>query len=142
MGPDRRHGPDDDTARRRANSREPTACYAVYRMADALQATAPIFMRITYGSGNFGTGTPVPAFWVTLGTGSNGAGVITGIFYNGAVEPQLDGQRVVERDVGCATRTARPTSIACTLLMFVRAGCGRLHVLLARAHEGRNRRHE
>jgi hypothetical protein len=57
--------------------------YCVYRMADALQATAPIFMRIAYGSGNFGTGTPVPAFWVTLGTGSNGAGVITGIFFNG-----------------------------------------------------------
>jgi hypothetical protein len=96
-------------------------CYAVYRMADALQATAPIFMKITYGSGNFGTGTPVPSFWVTLGTGSNGAGVITGIFYNGASNLN-----------STVTASSNATSLCNSygsadvdrvhLLMFVRAG--------------------
>jgi hypothetical protein len=49
--------------------------YRVYRMADALQATSPVFMRIDYGSGS---GANIPAVWITLGTGSNGTGTITG----------------------------------------------------------------
>jgi hypothetical protein len=51
--------------------------YRVYRMADALQATAPCFMRLDFGGGGAGI---LPAIWVTIGTGSNGAGTITGVF--------------------------------------------------------------
>lgn len=54
--------------------------YRVYRMADTLQGTSPVFMRIDFGS----TATiNNPGFWVTIGTGSDGAGTITGIVWNG-----------------------------------------------------------
>jgi hypothetical protein len=54
--------------------------FRIYKMSDALQATAPVFMRVDYGGAN---GPNVPGIWITIGTGSNGAGVITGILYNG-----------------------------------------------------------
>jgi hypothetical protein len=57
------------------------AGYRIYRMNDPLQATYPVFMRIDYGGGtNVGNS---PGIWVTIGTGSNGAGTITGILWNG-----------------------------------------------------------
>jgi hypothetical protein len=50
--------------------------YEVWRMADALQAQAPVFMKIEYGASNaYSTG---PGVWITLGTGSNGSGALTG----------------------------------------------------------------
>lgn len=54
--------------------------YRIYRMADSLQATFPVFMRIDFGSS---ANVASPAFWVTIGTGSNGSGTITGILWNG-----------------------------------------------------------
>jgi hypothetical protein len=54
--------------------------YRVYHMADTLQSTSPVYMRIDYGSAGAANN---PAFWVTIGTGSNGAGTITGIAFNG-----------------------------------------------------------
>jgi hypothetical protein len=48
--------------------------YEVWRFNDALHATAPLFVKFEYGSG--GTAV-VPAVWVTLGKGSDGAGAIT-----------------------------------------------------------------
>jgi len=54
--------------------------YRVYQMNDALQATVPVFMRIDFGSSS-GTAA-APAIWVTVGTGSNGSGTITGIMMN------------------------------------------------------------
>ena len=54
--------------------------YRVYRMNDALQATAPVFMRIDFGSGS-GSATYV-YMWVTIGTGTDGAGNITGLLVN------------------------------------------------------------
>lgn len=50
--------------------------YEVFRFNDALQATAPVFIKLEYGSGN---ATANPAIWVSLGAGSNGAGSLTGI---------------------------------------------------------------
>jgi hypothetical protein len=52
--------------------------YVIYRMDDALQATAPVFIRIDFGSGpgainNMG-------MWLTVGGGSDGAGVITPVW--------------------------------------------------------------
>jgi len=50
--------------------------YRVYRMNDSLQATSPIFVRIDFGSGG---AVSVFAIWITIGTGSNGSGTITGV---------------------------------------------------------------
>lgn len=52
--------------------------YRVYRMADTLQATKPIYMRIDYGSG---TAANTPAMWPTIGTGTDGAGNVTGTIF-------------------------------------------------------------
>jgi hypothetical protein len=49
--------------------------YKVYTMADALNATHPVVMRLDFGWG--GT-TATPALMVQIGTGSDGAGTITG----------------------------------------------------------------
>lgn len=54
--------------------------YRIYRMADALQATSPFYMRVDYGSGG---ATGNPGLWLTIGTGSDGSGNITGILWNG-----------------------------------------------------------
>jgi hypothetical protein len=50
--------------------------YEVWRFNDALQATAPIYVKIEYGSAT--SSFTAPGVWVTVGTGSNGAGTITG----------------------------------------------------------------
>lgn len=47
----------------------------VWRLNDALQATAPLFILIEYGADRV---LGCPAIWITLGRGSNGAGSITG----------------------------------------------------------------
>jgi hypothetical protein len=58
--------------------------YEIWSFNDSLQATAPIFIKIEYGNvstqsgavrGDIGT-------WVTVGTGSNGAGTITGVIFS------------------------------------------------------------
>jgi hypothetical protein len=49
--------------------------YEIWRFNDALQATKPVFIRIDYGSGQV---TSAPGLWVTVGTGTNGAGTLTG----------------------------------------------------------------
>lgn len=53
-----------------------SAGYEIWRLNDSLQATAPVFFKFEFGSGN-PVGTP--AMWVTVGTGTDGAGTITGI---------------------------------------------------------------
>lgn len=50
--------------------------YQVWRMGDTLQSTAPVFMKFEIGSG---TALNNPSIWLTIGTGSDGAGAITGI---------------------------------------------------------------
>jgi hypothetical protein len=49
--------------------------YEVWRMNDALQSTAPVFMKIEYGSGE---AAAYPAVWITYGTAQNGSGTLTG----------------------------------------------------------------
>jgi hypothetical protein len=51
------------------------AGFEVWRMNDALQATAPVFFRIGYGTNS---GTTGPRIQVTVGTGTDGAGTLTG----------------------------------------------------------------
>src|SRR5262245_52043536 len=50
--------------------------YEIWRMADSLQATFPVFMKLEYGSGASSANNP--QIWITLGTGSNGSGTLTG----------------------------------------------------------------
>jgi hypothetical protein len=56
------------------------AGYEVYAFNDALQSSAPIYLRIEYGMGA-ANGAGYPGIWVTLGSATNGAGTITGITY-------------------------------------------------------------
>jgi hypothetical protein len=51
-----------------------TTVYEIWNMADTLQATSPVFLKIEYGTG---TTTAIPALFLTMGTGSNGAGTLT-----------------------------------------------------------------
>lgn len=50
--------------------------HEIWQFDDALQATAPIFVKIEYGAR---VATEFPEMWVTLGRGSDGVGNITGI---------------------------------------------------------------
>lgn len=53
--------------------------FRVYKTNDGL---TQVYMRIDYGS-NGGGGSGGIGLWITLGTGSDGAGTLTGIFFNG-----------------------------------------------------------
>jgi hypothetical protein len=48
--------------------------YEIWRFADTLQATKPIFIKVEYGAGG---NTQTPQMWVTVGTGTDGAGTLT-----------------------------------------------------------------
>lgn len=50
--------------------------YEIWRFADGEQATAPIFFKVEYGSG--ASSITRPSMWITMGSGSNGAGTLTG----------------------------------------------------------------
>lgn len=50
------------------------AGYEIWRFNDALQATAPIYIRFDYGTHSAAT---APRIQITVGVGTNGAGVIT-----------------------------------------------------------------
>jgi len=52
-----------------------TPYYSIWRFNDTLQATAPIFIRLEFGTG---ATTNRPRFRVQVGTGTNGAGTLTG----------------------------------------------------------------
>jgi hypothetical protein len=51
--------------------------WQMWHMNDSLEASYPVFMKIEFGSGS---GATYPAIWITLGTGSDGSGNVTGIF--------------------------------------------------------------
>lgn len=53
--------------------------YQIWRMADGLQATVPCFVKIEYASGNGSVAST--QIFATIGTGSDGVGNITGIFF-------------------------------------------------------------
>lgn len=50
--------------------------FKVYRFADALQSSSPIFIKANFGSGD--TGANSPAIWLTIGTQHDGAGSLSG----------------------------------------------------------------
>lgn len=49
--------------------------YIIIRMADTLQATAPVYLKMEFGSGSAAN---TPQITITFGTGSNGTGTLTG----------------------------------------------------------------
>lgn len=49
--------------------------YEIYRFSDALQSTMPCYIKFEYGSGQAAAS---PTIWITVGTGSDGAGNLTG----------------------------------------------------------------
>lgn len=51
------------------------AGYEIYRFTDTLQTSFPIYFRIDYGTANVASGV-CPGTWMTVGTGSDGAGNI------------------------------------------------------------------
>lgn len=52
------------------------AGYRVYSLNDALAGVAPVLLKYEWGRGG---STTAPAAWFTVGTGSDGAGAITGV---------------------------------------------------------------
>lgn len=52
-----------------------TAGYEIWRFNDAQQSTSPIFFKIDYGTGS---ATGSPRWAITVGTGSDGSGTLTG----------------------------------------------------------------
>jgi hypothetical protein len=52
------------------------AGYWIFRFNDSRQATSPIFIKLEVGSS---PSSNQPGFWLTVGTGSDGAGALTGV---------------------------------------------------------------
>lgn len=57
--------------------------YEIYRFSDTLQSTKPVFIKLEYGASSYSTSGGSnywawPVLWVTVGTGTNGAGTLTG----------------------------------------------------------------
>lgn len=62
--------------------------YIIVRMNDSLQATKPVYVRIDFGSGSAAN---LPGVWLTIGTGSDGAGTISGAVFSPGVAPDVSG---------------------------------------------------
>jgi hypothetical protein len=52
------------------------AGYTIWRFSDTLQSTSPIFLKLEFGSGSF---TNYPQMWVSISTGTNGAGTLNNL---------------------------------------------------------------
>jgi hypothetical protein len=50
--------------------------YAIFRFNDTLQSSSPIYLRLDFGNGS---ALSNPAVWLTVGTSTNGAGVLGGV---------------------------------------------------------------
>lgn len=92
--------------------------YRIYKMADTLQATAPVFMRLDYGSSNVAGALGV---WVTIGSGSDGAGNITGVVFNGGSTTPPTVASLSTATSACDSYGSSDTNRV-HVLMFVRAG--------------------
>lgn len=106
------------------------AGYDIFRMADSLQATAPFFLKIEYGIGN--TGTNTFGWWPTVGTGTNGAGTLTG---NISTRPSSG--LMTTGDVGnlrTSTFAGAPNRLVIVLFENHPAGTGTMALVLERSH--------
>lgn len=55
--------------------------YEIWRFDDTLQATRPVYLKIEYGAGGASVAGAAPGLFLTVGSGTNGAGTITGYAY-------------------------------------------------------------
>lgn len=72
--------------------------YRVYKMNDGFSFTNPIYMRIDFGGGLQSSGTPHGyghAMWFSFGGGTDGAGNLTGLFWDGVGFPGTVGQPTI-----------------------------------------------
>ena len=53
------------------------AGYTIWRFSDTLQSTSPIFLKLEFGSGS--GGNTYPQMWVSISTGTNGAGTLNNL---------------------------------------------------------------
>ncbi len=93
--------------------------YRVYKMGDALQATAPCFMRLDYGSGS---ATNTPGIWITIGTGSNGSGTITGLLFNGGGSATPQVMTGINDTTACNSYSAAGSNWVAVMLFVRSAG--------------------
>src|SRR5882757_2238071 len=78
------------------------AGYVIGRFNDTAQSTSPVFFKLEFGTG---TVQPTnPAMWITIGTGSNGSGTLTGV-------------------IGTRVSTGGFGAIASTITPYVTSGC-------------------
>jgi hypothetical protein len=98
--------------------------YEIWRFNDSLQSSAPVFLKLEYGSG---PNVRLPQMWVTVGVGSDGAGNLTGTNISGVygavttrrpIGPaafstflSTSGNVYVNGDAGCLSLLAWPTLI-------------------------------
>lgn len=52
-----------------------SAGFTIWKFNDTLQGTAPLFIKLEFGTGS---AAGSPQVWLTIGTGTNGAGTLTG----------------------------------------------------------------
>jgi hypothetical protein len=72
--------------------------YLIVRMNDALQATSPVFVRLDFGC----AAAANPGLWLTIGTGSDGAGNIT--------NKRFDGGSTAAPTITCSSSVTVPTA--------------------------------
>jgi hypothetical protein len=53
-----------------------SAGYTIWKFNDTLQSTKPVFIKLEFGAAS--TPSTEPQMWITVGTGSNGSGTLTG----------------------------------------------------------------
>lgn len=58
-----------------ATSVNTSAGYEIWRFADSLQSTVPVYFKLEYGESVNSTST---GLWITIGSGSDGSGTLTG----------------------------------------------------------------
>ncbi len=96
------------------------AGYEIWRFADSLQASAPVYFKLEYGGNN--SNAAYPAVRLTVGTGSDGAGTITGTYFPGVAAST--------GAVSVALFTGSWTSLAATSTVYVNGGTNALCLLL------------
>ena len=53
------------------------AGYTIWRFSDTLQSTSPVFLKLEFGSAS--SGNTYPQMWVSISTGTNGAGTLNNL---------------------------------------------------------------
>lgn len=84
------------------------AGYEIWRFNDSLQATAPIYIRFDFGT--TATAVTQPRIKATVGTGTNGAGTLTGT--------ALTTARIINGNLASTSDTARQSYMCCVSGFF------------------------